>query len=46
MCEMETDKSRFEEQLCRWSLWNADPNEKQFKEIAVKLFAVGFYMTL
>uniref|UniRef100_A0A6M2DXS0 Putative wd repeat and hmg-box dna-binding protein 1 n=1 Tax=Xenopsylla cheopis TaxID=163159 RepID=A0A6M2DXS0_XENCH len=41
MCEMETDKSRFEEQLCRWSLWNADPNEKQFKEIAVKLFALA-----
>lgn len=43
LCEMDTEKSQYEEQLVRWAHTTADVDVKTARETALKLFAVIAY---
>lgn len=41
LCELDTEKSQYEEQLVRWSHTVPDVDVKTARETALKLFAVS-----
>ncbi|KPJ08679.1 WD repeat and HMG-box DNA-binding protein 1 [Papilio machaon] len=41
LCELDTEKSQYEEQLVRWAHTNADVEVKTARETALKLFALA-----
>lgn len=44
LCEVDTEKGLYEEQLVRWAHTTADVDVKTARETALKLFAVSIYI--
>lgn len=46
LCELDTEKSQYEEQLVRWAHTSSDVDVKAARETALKLFAVSYHVFL